>query len=86
MVNRVNWAEKHMGFEWDQVIFSDESSFNTKTKPHKVWRNPSDQKKQTKKRYVHSTCVWGCFSKWGFGDLVFFKGRMNGEKYSEIIR
>ena len=35
---RLSWAQQHQEFEWDKVIFTDESSFYTHTMVRRLWR------------------------------------------------
>jgi hypothetical protein len=58
---RLQWAIKHKDVDWNQIVFTDESSFNMKQVIRRV------SKKRGQKYYVstikHSVKVhvWGCF-------------------------
>ena len=74
------------------IIFSDESKFelfNTKKRSF-VWRKPGTglQNKHlnpTVKFGGGSVMVWGCFSYYGVGKLVFIDGIMDAARYCNIL-
>lgn len=78
--------------ELKTIIFSDESKFNLKYSDGKssVWRPPSTglQMKHitpTVKFGGGSVMVWGCFSYYGVGKLVFIEGNMDAVAYVNIL-
>jgi hypothetical protein len=83
---RVEWAIKHKGQNWRQVVFSDETTLqmfqNTQKVFYKVGTQPP-QKLMVKHPYkVHA---WGAFSAKGPIALFLFTGIMDGAFYCEIL-
>ncbi len=77
---------------WDDVVFSDEVSFNLVNSDgkHWVWRpegerlNP-DYTSKVAKHGGGKVMLWGCFSKKGVGELVMIEGIMDKYKYVEVL-
>lgn len=96
-VNRVVFAKGLKEWDeakWRSVVWSHGSTFtvNSKTKGQCVWRKPSDDRllpQYTRKVVKHpsSLMVWGCFSYYGLGELVFLEKNitMNKERYLELL-
>jgi transposase len=84
-----NWNE-----EWNNVLFSDESTFLQHSCTPKVVRILHGQSalnpRYTAKTIKHSAgvMVWGCFGYHGRGDLSFIKKeeRMNSDMYLAILQ
>ena len=76
---------------WRRLIFSDETQVQ-KSVNHKgniVWRKSGTafDVRNTNSLVKHPECMmmWGCFSHAGLGELVEVNGRINSEKYCDII-
>ncbi|CAI2186031.1 13179_t:CDS:2 [Funneliformis geosporum] len=63
---RLQWAKKHKNFDWNQVIFTDESTFQLYTSKKKVWQFPGRKKVFRSVKHPPKVHVWGCFSASGF--------------------
>ncbi|KAJ8883688.1 hypothetical protein PR048_015542 [Dryococelus australis] len=78
--------------QWKLVLWSDESKF-TLFRPDGrvwVWRLPGERLLPecivpTRKFGGGCVMVWGCFTAFGVGSLVFVRGRMNTETYCIIL-
>jgi transposase len=75
---RLLWARQHKRFNWDNVVFTDEKTFELHRGGKKVWRLPGTTKIVRKVKHPPKLHVWGCFSKRGFGQLICFKQNLNG--------
>lgn len=75
-----------------KIIFSDETKFNLhfSNGKVKVWREPgtgleSDNLLSWFKRNGNGIMVWGCFSYYGVGRIVFIDGVMDAPLYCSIL-
>lgn len=76
---RLEWAKKHQKFNWNTVVFSDESTFRLNQPTKKVWQFPGKKKIFRSVKYPLKINVWGCFSASGFGKLICFQQNLNAE-------
>jgi len=74
---RLQWAKKHKNFDWSQVIFTDESTFQLFTSKKKVWQFVGRRKVFRSVKHPPKVHVWGCFSASGFGKLVCFERNLD---------
>lgn len=74
---RLQWAKNHKNFDWNRVIFSDESTFQLNQRGRKVWTFPSGRKVFRSVKHPLKVHVWGCFSTSGFGKLICFQRNLN---------
>jgi transposase len=89
---RLEWAKEHHGYEWNSVIFTDESRFCLFGSDGclRIWRKANER--------FHKACIqptikfgggsvmfWGCISWWGVGPLVLVDGTMNSEEYIDTL-
>jgi len=92
---RLKFAKKYKNWkieDWNKVIWSDESKFMIFGSDGRqyCWKRPGEplrdeHVKPTVKFGGGSIMVWGCFSSFGFGNIVRIYGRMNGELYRQIL-
>jgi hypothetical protein len=73
----LQWAKKHNNFDWNKVVFTDESTFLLNQPTRKVWNFPWKKKIIRTVKHPSKVHVWGCFSASGFGDLVCFQKNLN---------
>ncbi len=94
MRRRFLWAKAHLKWtvaKWKTVLWSDESKFEVlfeklgrhviRTKEDKD--NPSCYQRSVQK--PASLMVWGCISACGMGSLHIWKGRINAERYIQVL-
>ena len=86
LVKRVEYAYKHINQDWSQVIFSDESTFLLMDLPNKAWMKPEYPKIGVKLKHPPKVHVWGCFSIYGFGELVLFEENLNADLMKFIYK
>ena len=75
--NRLQWAKKYKNFDWKQVIFTDESTFQLYQSNRKVWQFVRRRKIFRSVKHPQKVHVWGCFSSQGFGKLICFKQNLD---------
>lgn len=92
---RVTWIREllNLSIDWNKVLWSDECKFNVFGSDGRVtvWRKPGEEMKlecirPTVKHGNGSVMVWGCFSSFGVGNLVFIDGIMYKEDYLKILK
>ena len=59
---RLQWAEEYKNFNFNQVIFTDESSFYTFNNVKRVWCKPWEQVVVRTVNNCAKVHAWGCFS------------------------
>lgn len=95
ILGRIECSKKFISLSEDRIkniIFLDESKFNLFYSDGKrsVWRKPGTglsckNLTPTVKHGGGSIMVWGCFSYYGVGNLVFIEEKMNTVTYVDII-
>ena len=83
-LKRKKWTEEHMDFDWDKVIFTDDSSFFIYTKVPRVWRRRGEKKIIRTFKYPSKVHIWGCLSMKGFGNFYVFKKNLNADLMCKI--
>lgn len=76
---RLNWAKKHKNFDWNKVIFTDESTFYLNQPIGKTWNFPGKKKVIRTVKHPAKVHVWGCFSASGFGEIICFQRNLDAE-------
>jgi transposase len=76
-VSRLKWARKHKNFDWEKVIFTDESTFQLFQSNRKVWQFVERRKVFRTVKHPQKVHVWGCFSAKGFGKLICFERNLD---------
>jgi transposase len=94
VAKRFHWGKMMYLFQvsfWSNVIFSDESNFDiVGNRRAFVWRKPDEKfdsscLRGTVKFGGGSVSVWGAIWRGGKTDLVFYEGRLNAERYIELL-
>jgi hypothetical protein len=83
---RLRWAKDHQNFDWNQVIFTDESTFQLYSSKKKVWQFPRSKKVYRTVKHARKVHVWGCFSASGFGKLVCFERNLDANFMCSIYQ
>ena len=83
---RLAWARENLNRDWDNVIFTDESSFWAWSSLSKAWTTKSNRVLQRTVKHPAKVHVWGCFSKHGFGCLFLFTSNLNAKKMCTIYQ
>jgi transposase len=76
---RLQWAKVHTNFDWNKVIFSDESTFCLNQRVKKTWQFPGKRKLIRSVKHPMKVHVWGCFSASGFGKIFCFVQNLNAK-------
>jgi len=90
--NRLEWSKKFMTWdlEWQSVIFSDEKKFNLDGPDGWMyyWHDirKAEQGKMSRQMGGGSCMVWAAFGYNGFTDIAFIDGKLNSEKYADILK
>ncbi|CAM4805166.1 unnamed protein product [Rotaria magnacalcarata] len=91
---RIFWCYKHLSWtetDWSNVIFSDEANFEIVNRNNRIYirrfRNDLKRHERFQPR-VHrggGLGIWSYITYNDLGPLVFFNGRLNSDKYIEIL-
>ena len=83
---RLNYCNDYKDFNFHKVLFTDESSFQLNANNLKMFRfKGRPPPKITKFNPNYSIMVWGGISHQGKTTLKFIDGKVNAEKYQEIV-
>ncbi|CAF1437298.1 unnamed protein product [Didymodactylos carnosus] len=75
--NRLNWARGVVNENWDNVAFSDESTFRLRSVKKHYWQDWKNRKVYRTVKWGPKINVWGCFARSGFGRIICFKQNLN---------
>ncbi len=89
--NRLLYAQMNQHRNWDNVIFSDEKTFQS-DRHHKTHcyrpdncRFDAEYIQPTRRSGRISVGIWGWISRAGPGEMTFVDGRFNSVKYCEVL-
>ena len=83
---RLQWATEHKEYDWDRIIFSDESSFWVGNTLKRAWSEKGGNLIQRSVKHPAKLHVWGCFSKLGFGKLIIFSQNLDAQFMRKIYQ
>jgi transposase len=83
---RLKWALQHQDVDWNQVVFTDESSFQMKQVIRRVWIKRGEKYYVSTVKHPFKIHAWGCFSKYGFGKLLLFTQTLNSKFMCKIYK
>jgi transposase len=81
--NRLNWCQRHQDFDWERVVFTDESYFEYNRNKIPLWSREKPQI-MTPKRSP-AIMIWGGISLRGTTPLSIGTGHINSSKYIDIL-
>lgn len=84
VTKRLAWAKKNLHRDWDNVIFTDESSVWGYAWTNRAWSTAENRLVQRTVKHPIKVHIWGCFSKLGFGKLFIFTDNLNAQKMLKI--
>ena len=85
-INRLKWEHQNVDRNWDEVIFSDETTLFLNRVKGRVWNLPGRKKVVRTVSHPINVNVWGCFSSKGFGHIVCFRRNLNAELMFKIYK
>lgn len=80
------WALEHRDVDWNQVVFTDETSFHMKQVIRRVWKKRGEKFYVSTVKHPIKIHAWGCFTQQGFGKLVLFKRTLNSKLMCNIYK
>jgi transposase len=81
---RLRFAKQNKRRNWNNVLFTDETTFNLKPRNRKIWKRRTEKIYMRRKRHYPKIHVWGCFGSKGFGQIVLFKENLTSKKLIKI--
>lgn len=82
---RMEFCNHNKDREWDNVFFSDESSFYLRSPGVSRWVHSSQHNYVVNQKYSKKIHVWGAFSSRGTVKLQFFEKNMDSVKYINLL-
>jgi transposase len=83
---RLEWAKANEDRDWNQVIFTDETTIKLFRNKKRVWRRPGQRIVMRSVKHPVKVQVWGCISAHGFGKIVCFKRNLNANLLCKIYK
>ena len=83
---RLRFAKKMLEFDWKNVLFTDEKTFQLGRGRHMKWQDPQNRDEDITARRSPRIHVWGGMGYYWKTDLYMFEENLNGELYREILR
>ncbi|CAF3421339.1 unnamed protein product [Rotaria socialis] len=84
--NRLRWAQHHKATDWNQVIFSDETTVRLNSVKGLVWNFSGNKKVVRTVKHTIKVNVWGCFSSKGFGRIICFGQNLDAKFMCSIYK
>ena len=81
---RLDWAKKHMDYDWKKCIFTNECTFELNKTPYKECQSSESRSIIRKVKHPKKLHVWGCFSYFGFGQLFIFEENLDSNLLVKI--
>lgn len=83
---RIEWSKSHSKHDWNNTIFSDESSIQLIQNTRKVWtRNPKDETLGCSK-FPQKVFFWGAIYLGGRSSIEIIEGIMTASVYRDILQ
>jgi len=83
---RLRFARENKNRNWNNVLFTDETSVSLGPRNKKIWKSRGERMYQRKAKHYPKIHVWGCFSNYGFGRIVLFKENLTARKLIDIYQ
>lgn len=83
---RLLWAKKMKDQDWNNVIFSDETTFHLGQSKIQVWKKPSVPVVRRTVKHPLKVHAWGCISSSGVGGLYLFTANLTAPLMVDIYR
>ena len=85
-LNRLEWAIKYRNFNWERVIFSDETSVWNIQNNKKIWIKKGEKNIERIPKYSFKKNIWGCINIHTGFNMFVFSGIMDSVKYIDILQ
>ncbi|CAK9806971.1 Transposable element Tcb1 transposase [Anthophora quadrimaculata] len=82
--NRFAWAQQNVHRNWENIIFTDESSFWAWIPQKRAWSMKGHPMLQRTVKHPIKVHVWGCFCSLGFGNLYLFTDTLDAKLMLKI--
>jgi transposase len=83
---RSEWAKANKDRDWNQVIFTDETTIKLFRNKIRVWRRPGQRIVVRSVKHPVKVHVWGCLSAQGFGRIICFKQNLDAKFLCKIYK
>jgi transposase len=83
--DRLKWALENYYTNWNDIIFSDESTIIRDSIRKKIWIGPESNKYKKKSKHSIKRNIYACINIGGLITYNIFEGNMNSDKYIAIL-
>jgi arsenate reductase-like glutaredoxin family protein len=83
---RIQWCKNHGNFDWERVLFTDETSIEVGGYRGVQWHRNGHRPTAPRRKFPNKVMFWGGISTTRKTELLVISGSMNGEKYVETLR
>jgi len=83
---RVEWCRQHADFDWENVVFSDETYIEVNRKVTPVWHKFGARPTVSKPKFSAKIMCWGGVSTRFKSDLAIVEGSMDSNRYIETLK
>jgi transposase len=84
-VKRVHWAQAHRGFDWQTVLFSDETTIQLSANLSRAWHKRGRRPNLPRSKFPQKVMFWAAVSATRKSPLFAVEGTLNAQGYQGLL-